>query len=300
MKALVTGCTGFVGTHLMRRLAEPIAVGRSLEKIRQRLGDVEARVWDPGRAVDPSLLAGADTIFHLAGESLYDGRWNPAKKENIRASRVESTRRLVAGIASCAERPRTLVCSSAIGFYGDRGAEKLSESSAPGHGFLAEVCMAWEREAMRAEEFGVRVVCVRTGVVLGKAGGALAQMLPLFRMGLGGRLGSGHQHMSWSHIDDLVGIMLHAAEQEGISGPVNGVAPVPVTNREFIRILAQVLQRPAIFPVPAFVLRLALGEFASVLLASQRVMPEKISQAGYRFVFPTLNEGLADILLPAA
>lgn len=296
MKALVTGSTGFVGTHLMRRLKQPVAVGRNLEKVRRRFGDVEARVWDPDRPVEPSLLTGVDTIFHLAGESLFNGRWNSAKKEKIRSSRVESTRRLVAGIASCAEPPKTLICSSAIGIYGDRGPETLSEASAPGHDFLAGVCEAWEREAMRAQDYGVRVVCIRTGVVLGKGGGALAQMLPLFRMGLGGRLGSGHQYMSWVHIDDLVGIMLHTAEQEGVSGPVNGVAPGAVTNREFTRTLAQLLHRPALLPVPGLALRLALGEFATVLLASQRVVPEKIGQAGYRFVFPTLKEGLDDIL----
>lgn len=195
MKALVTGSTGFVGTHLMRRLDQPVAVGRSLEKIRQRLGQVEARVWDPGRSVEPALLAGIDTVFHLAGESVFHGRWNAAKKEMIRASRVDATRRLVDGIATCAQPPKVLICSSAIGFYGDRGAEKLIESSAPGHDFLAGVCEAWEREALRAQEFGVRVVCVRTGVVLGKGGGALAQMLPLFRMGLGGWLGNGHQYI---------------------------------------------------------------------------------------------------------
>ncbi len=296
MKALVIGSTGFVGMHLMRRLDQPIAVGRSSEKIRQRLGDVEARIWDPGRSVEPSLLAGVDTVFHLAGESVFNGRWNAAKKDKIRASRVDATRRLVDGMASCAQPPKTLICSSAIGFYGDRGAEKLSELSAPGHDFLAGVCEAWEREALRAQGFGVRVVCIRTGVVLGKGGGALAQMLPLFRMGLGGWLGNGHQYMSWVHIDDLVGIMLHAAGQEGVSGPVNGVAPEPVTNREFTRTLAQVLHRPALFPVPGFVLKLALGEFATVLLASQRVIPEKISQAGYRFIFPALKEGLGNLL----
>ena len=162
----------------MRRLAQPIAVGRSLEKIRQRLGSVDARLWDPGRPVESSLLAGVDTVFHLAGESVFNGRWNAAKKEKIRASRVDSTRRLVDGIASCVQPPKTLICSSAIGFYGDRGAEKLTEASTPGHDFLAGVCEAWEREALRAQDFGVRVVCIRTGVVIGEGGGALAQMLP--------------------------------------------------------------------------------------------------------------------------
>ena len=296
MKALVTGSTGFVGTHLMRRLDQPIAVGRSLEKIRQRFGDVEMRLWDPDRSVEPSLLAGVDTVFHLVGESVFNGRWNAAKKEKIRTSRVDSTRRLVDGIASCAHPPKTLICSSAIGFYGDRGAEKLTEGAAPGHDFLAGVCEAWEDEALRAQRFGVRVVCVRTGVVLGRGGGALAQMLPLFRMGLGGRLGNGHQYMSWVHIDDLVGIMLYAARQAEINGPVNGVAPEPVTNRAFTVTLARVLHRPAFFPIPRFILKLILGEFATVLLSSQRVLPEKISQAGYRFIFAELKDGLDDLL----
>lgn len=296
MKALVTGSTGFVGTHLMRRLEQPIASGRSLEKIRQHFGDVEMRIWDPGRSVEPSLLAGVDTVFHLAGESLFNGRWNAAKKDKIRASRVDSTRRLVDGIASSAQPPKTLICSSAIGFYGDRGDEKLTEGSASGHDFLAGVCESWECEALRAQKFGVRVVCIRTGVVLGKGGGALAQMLPLFRMGLGGRLGNGRQYMSWVHIDDLVGIMLYAARQAEISGPVNGVAPEPVTNRAFTMTLAQVLHRPAFFTIPRFILKLILGEFATVLLSSQRVLPEKISRAGYRFIFAELKDGLEDLL----
>lgn len=298
MKALVTGSTGFVGTHLIPRLERPIAVGRSQEKIRQRLGEVEARVWNPGQNVDPALFSGVDTVFHLAGESVFQGRWNPARKAEIRKSRVETTRRLVDGMAACPLPPKTLICSSAIGYYGDRGAEKLNESAAPGHDFLAEVCLAWEQEALRAQEFGIRVVCVRTGVVLGKDGGAFPQMLPPFKMGFGGRLGNGRQYMSWIHIDDLVGIMLHAATHDSVSGPVNGTAPEAVTNSEFTKILAGALHRPALLPVPGFVLKLAVGEFATVLLASQRVIPEKISQAGYQFVFPALSKALANLLSP--
>lgn len=298
MKALVTGSTGFVGTHLMRKLEHPIAVGRSLEKIRQRFGDVEARVWEPGRIVEPTLFSAVDTVFHLAGESVYHGRWNPARKDAIRKSRVETTRRIVDGMAACANPPKTFICSSAIGFYGDRGAEKLNESATPGHDFLAGVCAAWENEAMRAENLGIRVVCVRTGVVLGRNGGALSQILPPFKMGLGGKLGNGRQYMSWIHIDDLVGMMLYAASHEEISGPVNGTTPEPVTNAEFTRILARTLHRPALFPVPECILKLAIGEFATVLLASQRVIPEKITRAGYQFAFPTLSAGLENLLSP--
>lgn len=296
MKALVTGSTGFVGSHLVQRLERPVAVGRSLAKIRARLGEVEARVWDPAMPVSPDLLAGVDVVFHLAGESVFSGRWNAERKERIYRSRIESTRNLVEGMASAAVRPKVLVCSSAIGFYGDRGDEIVREDSASGHDFLAGVCRDWEKEALRAEECGVRVVCIRTGVVLGADGGALMQMLPPFRFGVGGRLGSGGQYMSWIHVDDLVGIMLHAAQNVDVRGPVNGVAPEPVRNSEFTRILAAVLHRPALLPVPGFLLWLALGEFASVLLASQRVVPEKIQAAGYRFVYPRLEQALTDLL----
>lgn len=296
MKALVTGSTGFVGGHLIRRLPSPIAVGRSLDKIRQRLGEVEARTWDPQREVSPELFTGVDTVFHLAGESVFAGRWNEEIKARIYSSRVTGTRKLVDGMCSCQQRPRTLICSSAIGFYGNQGDALLYEDSAAGHDFLAGVCREWEKEAMRAEEYGVRVVCVRTGVILGRDGGALKQMLPSFKLGIGGRLGNGSQYMSWIHIDDLVGILLHAANDESLHGPVNGVAPEPVRNREFTRVLAATLHRPALLPVPGFALKLALGEFASVLLASQRVLPAKILASGYCFAFPDLGPALVDLL----
>ena len=295
MRSLIIGGTGFVGRHLASRLDTPIVAGRSRSRVHQHLGDIEARTWSPEH-VEPDLFSGVDTVFHLAGESVFHGRWTAGKKERIRSSRVDGTRRLVDAIAAAGKRPSTLICSSAIGYYGSRGDTLLTERSRPGDDFLAKVCVDWEREAMRAEEFGVRVVCIRTGVVLGRDGGALGQMLLPFRLGLGGRLGSGNQWMSWIHIEDLVGIMFHAAGHPHLHGPVNGVAPEPVTNRVFTQSLGAALHRPAILPVPACLLKVAVGKFAAVLLASQRVVPEKISHSGFAFSFPQLKQALADLL----
>ncbi len=295
MRSLIIGATGFVGRHLVARLDAPIVAGRSRGKVSQHFGDIEVRTWSQ-QHVDPELFTGVDTVFHLAGESVFHGRWTAAKKERIRLSRVEGTRRLVEAMSAAEQRPTTLICASAVGYYGSRADELLTEQSSPGDDFLARVCVDWEREAMRAEEFGVRVVCIRTGVVLGRDGGALAQLLLPFKLGLGGRLGSGNQWMSWIHIEDLVGIMLHAAVHPEIQGAVNGVAPEPVINRVFTQRLGTVLHRPAVLPVPASILRLVIGEFATVLLASQRVVPERISAAGYTFSFSGLDEALADLL----
>jgi len=296
MRSLVIGGTGFVGRHLVARLDNPVIAGRSPERIHQRFSGLEAREWNSDQQTDPEFFADVDTVFHLAGESVFHGRWTTAKKERIRSSRVDGTRRLVEAMATADQRPETLICASAVGYYGSRADELLTERLSSGDDFLARVCVAWEREAMRAKEFGVRVVCIRTGVVLGQDGGALAQMQLPFKLGLGGRLGSGNQWMSWIHIDDLVGIMLHAAGNQDIHGPVNGVAPEPVTNRDFTQILATALHRPAVLPVPACILKLAIGEFATVLLASQRVVPERIRAAGYIFSFPRLDGALADLL----
>jgi uncharacterized protein len=296
MRCLVTGGTGFVGQHLVRRLERPIVVGRSVEKIQGLFRDVQPHQWNPGQALDPGLLQGVDTVFHLAGESIFKGRWNDAKKKRIMDSRVVTTRKLVQALASLDEPPATLVCASAIGIYGSRGDETLTESSAPGSDFLAQVCRAWEDEAAKAEQAGIRVVSVRLGVVLGSDGGALPQMLTPFRFGLGGRIGSGSQYMSWIHIEDLISILLFGAENSSVSGPVNGVAPQAVTNREFTADLASILHRPAVFTVPGFVLRITLGEFAEVLLSSQKVVPEKISRAGYSFAYPALRGALENLL----
>lgn len=296
MRALITGGTGFVGQHLAKKLPGPIIAGRSVEKTKNLFPDSEVRKWDGSQNADPSFLNGVDTIYHLAGESIFHGRWDTAKKERIRASRIEGTRHLVDCIAKAENRPATLICSSAVGYYGSRGDEKLTESSAPGDDFLAKACLDWEQEALRAEEYGVRVVLIRTGVVLGDDGGALAQMLLPFKLGLGGRLGNGRQYMSWIHIDDLTAIMLYAKENTNLRGPVNAVAPTPVTNSEFTRALAATLHRPAFLPVPGFALKVVLGEFADVLLGSQRVIPEALQQTNYTYTFPQIEVALKNLL----
>lgn len=296
MHCLVTGGTGFIGRHLVSRLERPVVAGRSVAKIKQLPGEVVPCQWDSGTLLDKRALDKVDAVFHLAGESVFNGRWTAARKQRIMDSRRLGTRNLVASLAALANPPSVLVCSSAIGYYGSRGAELLREASAPGTDFLAQVCQAWEEEARQAEKLGIRVVSVRTSVVLGSDGGALAKMLLPFKLGLGGRLGSGRQFMSWIHIDDLVGIFLHAATTREVRGPINGAAPQAVTNREFTAALAEVLRRPAFMAVPAPVLRIILGEFADVLLGSQRVVPEKIMEAGYTFRYPELKGALQNLL----
>ncbi|MCF8070711.1 MAG: TIGR01777 family oxidoreductase [Desulfobacterales bacterium] len=296
MKAMIIGATGFVGQHLAKKIPEAILVGRNVEKMYRLFGKREVREWDGSENSDPSFFDDVDTVYHLAGESVFHGRWTREKKERIRASRVENTRHLVDIISKAESKPKTLICSSAVGYYGSQGDEKLTEHSPPGNDFLAQVCMDWEKEALRAEEFDVRVVRIRTGVVLGADGGALTQMLPPFKLGVGGRLGSGRQYMSWIHIDDLVGTMLYARVNTNVRGAVNAVSPNPVTNSEFTRTLANALHRPAILPAPGFVLKIILGEFANVLLGSQRVVPEALQEAGYNFIFPGLEKALKDLV----
>ncbi|OKY76941.1 MAG: TIGR01777 family protein [Desulfobulbaceae bacterium DB1] len=296
MKAMMSGGTGFVGKHLAARLDTPILLGRNPARIQREMQGVEARQWDLGRPLDPAVFSGVDTVFHLAGESVFKGRWNAEKKDRILRSRVEGTKNLVTALGQTPNPPATLLCASAIGYYGSRGAEMLNESSPAGNDFLATVCKSWEEEARKAEEFGIRVVSLRIGVVLGADGGALPQMLLPFKLGLGGRLGSGDQYMSWIHIDDLVSLMLHAAGDKNIKGPINAVTPNPVTNREFTAQLAAALHRPALLPVPGFALKIALGEFAEVLLSSQRVLPETALLSGFHFAHPVLRNALADIL----
>ena len=293
MRALVTGATGFVGRKLLQLLERPVVLSRDPERARRALGaDLAVFPWDPEAGPPPAeSLRNIDAIFHLAGETVA-GRWNEAKKQRIRESRVRSTQRLVKALEAASPRPAVLVCASGVGYYGDRADEVLEEISPPGQDFLAQVCRDWEAEANRARALGVRVVALRTGIALGPKGGALAQMLIPFKLGVGGRLGNGRQWMSWIHLDDLAGLYLHAAERAEISGAVNAVAPAPATNQEFTRALAAALHRPAVFPVPEFALRLAVGEFATALLSSQRAFPRVAEQTGYQFHHPDLAEAL--------
>jgi hypothetical protein len=278
MNITISGASGFIGRHLLKSLAE---AGHSLRALSRHAPPAES-------------LREADVVIHLAGEPLAQ-RWTAEAKQRIRESRVTGTRHLVEALATFPRRPQALICASAIGYYGSRGDEVLTESSAPGSGFLPELCVAWEREAQAAEAFGLRVVRMRTGLVLHAHGGALVRMLPPFRMGVGGRLGSGRQWMSWIHLEDLAALFQLAVENP-VRGPLNGVAPNPVTNSDFTRELARALRRPAVFPVPEFALRLLFGEMADVLLASQRVAPRAAQAAGFRFRFPQLAPALADLL----
>jgi uncharacterized protein (TIGR01777 family) len=302
MRTVVTGGTGLIGRALLRRLPEPAVVfSRADRSAAGAVGVGEVVRWDPlGGPPPPQALRGAEVVFNLMGEPAADGRWTAEKKRRIRDSRVVGTRNLVAGLAALDKRPRVLVSASAVGYYGDRGDELLDERSARGEGFLADVCVEWEREAMAAERLGIRVVCVRIGLVMSTAGGALAKMLPPFRLGAGGRLGNGRQWMPWIHIDDLVGVLLHAATTEAVQGPINGVAPAPATNAAFTLALARAVRRPAMLPMPAFALNVAFGEMAGMLMASQRVMPALALRSGYAFSHPDLDGALASLLAPEA
>lgn len=295
MKALLTGATGFVGRRLLEQISQPVIVSRDAARAQRQFPRAQVHGWDPEREPAPAAaFDGVEAVFHLAGEPVAEGRWTAAKKRRIRDSRVLGTRQLVAGLARLDRRPPTLVSASAVGYYGSRGDEVLDEASAPAGDFLADVCRAWEDEACRAESLGVRVVHLRFGIILGPRGGALGKMLPIFKLGLGGPLGNGRAWMPWIHLDDIVGLLLHAAAHDELRGPLNAVAPQPVTNREFTKTLASVLHRPAILPAPALGLRLALGEFAQVLLASQRVTPRAALASGYSFRYPDLRAALID------
>lgn len=300
MQIAITGATGFIGSALVPFLG---AAGHETTRVTRREPAAAGEIsWDPdaGR-LDAEALRGVDAVVHLAGEPIAGGRWTDARKRRIRDSRVNGTALLAGTLATMEDGPRILIASSGIDYYGDRGDEVLTEDSAPGTGFLPEVCLAWEAAADPARDAGVRVVHLRTGMVLGD-GGALPKLVLPFKLGLGGRLGSGKQYMSWVTLADHLGLIAFALTDERLDGPVNAVAPAPVTNAEFTRTLARVLSRPAVLPVPRFAPRLVLGELADALLfASKRALPERAEAEGYTFAHPTLEEGLRHALgRPAA
>jgi len=302
MRILVSGSTGFLGSSLIEVLEREGHTILCLMRPDTRKGDANsARAqtvrWDPVRGEFDAVAAeGADALVHLAGASIADGRWNAARKNLLRTSRIEATRHLIGALSKLQRPPRVIVASSAIGYYGNRGDETLTESSAPGGDFLSALCREWEAETARGTEFSARVVMLRFGVILAAHGGALPRMALPFKMGAGGRLGSGRQWMSWLTLPEAVRMIRFALSNSGLVGPANAVAPKPIQNADFTRILAKTLHRPALFPAPAFALRLALGEMAdALLLVSQRVKPSKLEQAGYQFAQPELAAALAAI-----
>ncbi|RWX46074.1 hypothetical protein VT99_12431, partial [Candidatus Electrothrix marina] len=293
MNILISGASGFIGTEVARSLAEQ---GHSVFALSRNVG--HAPYWDIGRKiVQLDENDRIDVVIHLAGENVAQGRWTADKKERILRSRVEGTRLLAEFFAAAVYKPRLMISASAIGFYGERGDEELDEGSKKGTGFLSDVSQAWEEAARPAAEAGIRVVNTRFGMVLSPDGGALAKMLPPFRIGLGGPVGDGSQYMSWVNIHDAAQAILHIIQQEELHGPVNIVAPHPVTNQQFTRVLGKVLRRPAFFPVPKFFLSLFFGEMAQELLfASARVYPRKLRESGYVFAKPDLESALRSLL----
>jgi uncharacterized protein (TIGR01777 family) len=296
MKILITGSTGLVGSALVPLLK---AKGHEVVRAVRRPTDKPAEVyWNPEEGtIDAARLTGIDAAVNLAGENIAE-RWTEEKKRSIRESRVKGTQLLSETLARLEPKPRVLVSASAIGIYGNRGAEILTEESSYGDDFLATVCREWEAATAHAASSGIRVVCPRIGIVLSTKGGALAKMLTPFKFGVGGKVGSGKQFMSWIALDDVAGIIAYALENETLSGAVNTVAPTPVTNYEFTKTLGRVISRPTIFPIPAFGLKLAFGEEMAegTLLSSARVMPARLKEAGYEFQYPTLEEALRHVL----
>ena len=295
MNIAISGSHGFIGSAVVTALAG--AGHRIIPLIRGRSAVEGGIAWSSEAAyVDTAKLEGIDAVVHLAGEPI-PGRWTPQKKARILESRFQGTRLLAEAVSHLAKPPKVFVCASAIGYYGDRGEEILREESPSGGGFLAQVCRAWEAATEPAAKKGIRVVNLRIGIVLGAGGGALAQMLTPFRMGVGGRIGSGKQWMSWIALDDLVGVIQHVLTTANLQGPVNAVAPNAVTNAEFTRTLGKVLSRPTIFPLPAFVVKLAFGQMGEeALLGSQRVEPARLKASSYKFRYPELEGALRHVL----
>ena len=295
MKVAVTGSSGLIGSSLVSFLSEKSV---TVSKILRENTEDDDISWKPEDGDwNSAFTGGVDGIIHLAGESVASGKWTRKKKEKIRNSRIEGTKRLCEHILKLPTPPSVLVCASAIGYYGNRGVEFLNEGSSRGSGFLPDVCLGWEEAAESVSKAGIRVVNVRFGIVLSKDGGALAKMMTPFKIGMGGKIGSGTQYMSWIAMDDVTSAIYHTLITESLKGPVNVTAPNPVTNKEFTTTLGEVLKRPAVVPMPAFAAKLAFGEMANdLLLASTKVAPKRLSDSGYKFQYPELENALKHVL----
>jgi uncharacterized protein (TIGR01777 family) len=296
MKILISGSHGLVGTALIKSWE---AAGHEISRLVRHYPNSSSEIeWSPDRySIALARIEGFDAVISLAGESIAEGRWTDEKKRRIRESRVKGTKLLGDALANLTNRPKTFICASAIGYYGNRGDEILTEESAPGNDFLAEVCVEWERATALATEKGIRVVNARFGIILDANGGALKKMLPPFRMGVGGRIGNGKQWMSWIALDDVVGALNFVLANDTLRGPVNFVAPNPVTNAEFTKTLGKILSRPTLFPIPAFGVRLIFGEMGeALLLGGQRVVPERLKSTSYQFHYSQLEPALSAIL----
>jgi uncharacterized protein (TIGR01777 family) len=300
MKVLVTGASGFVGRRVVAQLLqknhEVVVATRSIAKAAVVLGSqCKYVMWTDMNELPPAeAFVGVDAVINLMGENIGEKKWDEAQKKKIHDSRTIGTRNLVEAMKALPKKPRVLVNASAIGIYGARGEESLDENASTGNDFLATVCKDWEAEANKAKDLGVRVVVLRTGMVIGKNGGALKKMLPVFKIGLGGKLGSGKQYMSWIHVDDLAAMYVQAVEDNTMSGPFNAVSPYPATNEEFTKALGQRLHRPTIFPAPEFAIKKMLGEMSTIVLDGQKVVPAKFKERKFQFRSATLEKSLKD------
>lgn len=300
MKVLVTGATGFVGQRVVKQLLEAgdevVVLTRNIAKGALYLGSkCKYYQWIDTSTVPPEeAFQGVQAVIHLMGEGIADKRWDEDQKKKIYDSRIVATSKLIERISSMSVKPSVLVSASGVGIYGNRGDEEITEQSSTADDFLARVCKDWEAEALKAKNLGIRVAVIRTGVVIGKDGGALKKMLPIFKLGAGGPVGSGKQYMSWIHVDDIAGMYIHAIKDASIEGPLNGTAPYPATSKDFAKQLGKTLGRPAFAPAPSFALKLVFGEMSQVLLEGQKVLPVKFKEKKFRFRFPTLEMALKE------